>query len=92
VRVLGITDPAAFDRRVATVTFVADAVPPDTLARAFAAQGVQVWNGHNYGLEPNRRLGVLETGGGVRVGPVHYNTAEEVDRVVDILGEALHGA
>jgi selenocysteine lyase/cysteine desulfurase len=27
-------------------------------------------------------LGILETGGGVRVGPVHYNTPDEIDAVL----------
>jgi selenocysteine lyase/cysteine desulfurase len=47
-----------------------------------------VWDGHYYALEVMRRLGVLDTGGLVRIGFVHYNTVEEVDRVIDAL-EAL---
>lgn len=81
IRVLGITDPDAFDRRVSTVTFVAEGVPSAEIAASLAQDGIQMWSGHNYGLEPNRRLGILDSGGGVRIGPVHYNTLEEIDRV-----------
>lgn len=89
VRVLGITDPSAFDRRLSTVTFTAEGKHPDDIAKFFAASGIQVWSGHNYALEANRRLGVLDSGGGVRVGPVHYNTPEEIDRVVETLDAFL---
>jgi cysteine desulfurase family protein (TIGR01976 family) len=89
VRVMGITDPAAFDRRVSTVTFTAEGKSSADIAKAFAARGLQVWSGHNYGLEANRLLGILDTGGGVRVGPVHYNTPAEIDAVLDELGAAL---
>ena len=41
------------------------------------------------GLEANRRIGILESGGGVRVGPVHYNTPAEIDGVIEGLHEAL---
>lgn len=92
IRILGITDAAALDRRVSTVTFIHEAIPSAAIARGFAREGVQVWDGHNYGLEPNRRLGVLERGSGLRVGPVHYNTLEEVDRVIALLPRVLAGA
>lgn len=85
IRVLGICDPDAFDRRVSTVTFVAEGVPSAKIAAPLAEDGIQVWHGHNYGLEPNRRLGILDGGGGVRIGPVHYNTIEEIDRVGELL-------
>lgn len=86
---LGITDPSAFDRRVATVTFVADRMSPALIAQALGDEGIQVWHGHNYGLEPHRRLGILDSGGGVRVGPVHYNMVEEIDRVLASLDRLL---
>jgi cysteine desulfurase family protein (TIGR01976 family) len=92
VRILGITDPAAFARRVSTVTFVVDGTSSAEIAAGLGAAGVQVWSGHNYGLEANRRMGILESGGGVRVGPVHYNTLEEVDRVVREVSKSLRAA
>lgn len=82
IRVLGITDPAQFSRRVSTVSFVAESVSASEIASALAANSIQVWAGHNYALEIYRKLNLLEQGG-VRIGPVHYNTIEEVDRTLE---------
>lgn len=90
VRVLGITDAADFARRVSTVSFVADGIPAAKIASALAADGVQVWDGHNYALEIYRKLGLLDAGG-VRVGPVHYNTTDEVDRTLERLEHVIRG-
>lgn len=91
IRVLGITDPGSFSRRVSTVSFVADAVAAPEIASALARDGIQVWDGHNYALEIYRKLGLLDSGGGVRIGPVHYNTAEEVDRTLERLEQVIRG-
>lgn len=88
VRVLGITDKAQFSRRVSTVSFVADSVSAPAIASSLAADGIQVWAGHNYALEIYRKLGLLEQGG-VRVGPVHYNTIEEVDRTLERIDQVV---
>lgn len=89
VRILGITDPKSFERRVSTVTFVAEGKSSADIARQLAASGIHVWSGHNYGLEANRRMGILESGGGVRIGPVHYNSVEEIDRTVAAVAKCL---
>jgi cysteine desulfurase family protein (TIGR01976 family) len=92
VSIYGIRDPGAFSRRVSTVTFGVEGKSSAAIARALAAKGIQVWSGHNYGLEANRRIGILESGGGVRVGPVHYNTRAEVDAVIEGLHEILRSS
>ena len=89
VRILGITDPARFARRVSTVSFVADGVPSSEIAETLAGAGIQIWSGHNYALEIYRKLGLLESGGGVRIGPVHYNRMDEVDRTLDALERVI---
>ncbi len=91
VRILGITDPAAIGRRVSTVSFFVEEASSADLVKSWAADGLQVWSGHNYGLEANRRLGILDLGSGIRVGPVHYNTAEEIDRVIGAVDRSLGG-
>ena len=48
---------------------------------------VAVWWGNYYALETIRRLGLDEDDGAVRAGIVHYNTAEEVDRLLAGLAE-----
>jgi len=89
VTVQGITNPEAMHRRVPTVSFThSTQAPPDT-ARALAARNIFVWNGHNYAIEPAKALGIFDSGGAVRVGPVHYNSAEEIDVLLNALEDIL---
>jgi len=81
----GITDPAAFDRRVPTVSFIHDRLTPPEMSAGFGREGIFVWDGHNYALEVITHLGLLESGGVLRVGLAHYNTAEEVDALLEVL-------
>jgi cysteine desulfurase family protein (TIGR01976 family) len=89
VKVHGITAADAMKRRVPTVSFTATAVSSADIARALANRNIFVWSGHNYAVEAARALGIYESGGGVRVGPVHYNTIEELDRLLAALDEIL---
>ena len=89
VIVRGITDPGAFGRRVPTVSFTHDRVASATIAEALANRNIFVWSGHNYAVEAARALGIYESGGAVRVGPVHYNTAGEIDETLDALRAIL---
>ena len=90
VKVQGITSPDAMARRVPTVSFTHESTEPDTVARALAEQNIFVWSGHNYAVEVARSLGVLKSGGVVRVGPVHYNSTDEIDQFLSALGRILH--
>ena len=89
VRIQGIASPDALSRRVPTVSFTVDRMAPAEIAKALAARGIFVWSGHNYAVEPARWLGVYEQGGVVRVGPVHYNSPDEIDRLLGALEEIL---
>lgn len=82
VRLHGPPTPA--DR---TPTFAAtvDSLAPDAVAAALAADGISVWAGHYYAIEPLRALGLLDTGGAVRIGFVHYHGDDDVDRVLAAL-------
>jgi cysteine desulfurase family protein (TIGR01976 family) len=85
VSLFGIADGARIDERTPTFAVrIADAHPLDT-AKVLAERGVFVWDGHYYALELMERLGLQETGGAVRIGFCHYNTKDEVGRVVDAL-------
>jgi cysteine desulfurase family protein (TIGR01976 family) len=85
VRLFGIADPAMVDMRTPTFAVrVGDQHPLDT-AKALAERGIYVWDGHYYAIELMERLGLLETGGAVRIGFCHYNTPAEVDRVLETL-------
>jgi cysteine desulfurase family protein (TIGR01976 family) len=84
LRVLGITDPSHFDRRVPTVSFLIEGRDPAEISRELGARNIFSWAGNHYALEPMGRLGLPGTN---RIGLVHYNTAEEIDHFVEALRE-----
>ncbi len=67
------------DRRVPTAAFNVAGYGPAAVAQLLADRGIFVWDGNYYALELMQRLGLEDTGGAVRVGAVHYNTAAEID-------------
>jgi cysteine desulfurase family protein (TIGR01976 family) len=89
VRVQGITAGDAIDRRVPTVAFTVDGVSPANIAASLAKRNIFVWSGHNYAVEAVKALGIHEAGGAVRIGPVHYNTSEELGLLLRTLDELL---
>ena len=90
VTIQGITDSDAMSRRVPTVAFTHKRKSSADIARALAERNIFVWSGHSYALEVVKSLGLYESGGVVRVGPVHYNSAEEIDRLVTELDKILY--
>jgi cysteine desulfurase family protein (TIGR01976 family) len=58
---------------------------PLELATKLGRQGIFTWDGNYYAINLTERLGVEKDGGFLRIGLVHYNTEEEVDRVLDAL-------
>jgi len=85
VDVKGISAVKDLARRVPTVSFTVKNQNPEEIAVKLAAENIFVWHGHNYALEAVRLLGIEEAGGVVRIGPVHYNTLEEIDRTLEVL-------
>jgi cysteine desulfurase family protein (TIGR01976 family) len=73
------------DGRVPTFAITIDGRHPDDVARALGEQGIFAWSGHFYAVEVIARLGLEEAGGLVRIGLCHYNSAEEVDRLIAAL-------
>ena len=84
-RIYGVTDLNRLDERVPTVSFTLAGKQPEWLADEIGKQNIYVWNGHNYALAVVERLGLLEAGGMIRVGPVHYNTLEELAKFGEVL-------
>src|SRR5215212_6428512 len=84
-RIYGVTDPDRLDERVPTVSFRVEGRDPARIAESLGQQGVYVWNGHNYALAIVERMGLLEAGGMIRVGPTHYNTLDEIERFGEVL-------
>ena len=83
VRIYGRDTPAG---RTPTFAVSISGVHPDDVAATLGDLGIFVWSGDYYAVEVMRRLGVANQGGLVRIGFVHYNTFEEVERVVAALG------
>jgi cysteine desulfurase family protein (TIGR01976 family) len=70
------------DGRVPTFAFSVDGISASEAAARLGERGFAVWHGNYYALEVMKRLGLEDDGGAVRVGFVHYNTPEEVDRLL----------
>jgi cysteine desulfurase family protein (TIGR01976 family) len=82
VTIHGIVDPARAVERVPTVSVSLDGVTPRAAAEALGRAGIYVWDGDFYATGLIERLGKAEAGGVLRLGLVHYNTADEVDRTL----------
>ena len=78
----GISDPAKFDQRTPTVAIRMEGYTPCELATRLGEQGIFTWDGNYYAINLAERLGVQQSGGTVRIGLAHYNTAEEVERLL----------
>jgi cysteine desulfurase family protein (TIGR01976 family) len=85
VTVYGPTDRRQLEERVPTVSFTMKGLHPRRVAEELDKENIYVWDGNYYALAVTERLGLEDGGGMVRVGPVHYNTVEEIHR----FGEAL---
>jgi cysteine desulfurase family protein (TIGR01976 family) len=77
--------PVPDDRRVSTFALSVDGLSAPEAAARLIGDGLYVWAGNYYALNAVDRLGFADRGGLVRVGFVHYNTTDEVDRVLDSL-------
>jgi selenocysteine lyase/cysteine desulfurase len=71
--------------RVPTFSFNLPDRAPAEVARQLGDLGIFVWHGDYYAIEVMKRLGLPD--GAVRVGIVHYNTADEVDRLLAALSD-----
>jgi cysteine desulfurase family protein (TIGR01976 family) len=89
LKIRGITDPARLAWRVPTVSFTLDGWHPRHVAAQLAERDIYVWDGNYYALAIAERLGVQAQGGMVRVGLAHYNTRDEVNRLIAALHEII---
>ena len=87
VTVYGLRDVRRLEERVPTVSFTLKGASPRRVAEELDKHEIYVWDGNYYALAVTERLGLEDSGGMVRVGPVHYNTVEEIQR----FGETLRG-
>ena len=82
VTVYGITDPKKFDQRVGTVSIRKQGRSPYDIATRLGEKGLFTWDGNFYALDLTEQLGIENDGGLLRIGVLHYNTEEEIDRLL----------
>ena len=85
IQLYGITAPEELDHRVPTVSLTWPPHRPQALARWLADHQVFTWHGDHYATEVISRLGLADHGGTLRIGIAHYNTASEIDLVLELL-------
>ena len=84
VELYGIRTP---EGRTPTFCFNVRGRPPRDVAELLGERELYVWDGNYYALEPMRALGLEDSGGAVRAGFLHYTTEDEVDRLLEALGD-----
>ena len=89
LRLLGLPHPAG---RAATVSVVSDRQTPGALAESLGRRGLMVGAGHFYAVRLLEALGLDPARGVLRISLLHYNSADEIDRLLVALDEALAGA
>ena len=85
LKVYGITNPQQLTWRVPTIACNIEGHTPRELAEHLASQGIFAWDGNYYALGIMERLGLEAKGGALRLGMAHYNTLDEIDRVLECL-------
>jgi cysteine desulfurase family protein (TIGR01976 family) len=89
LKLYGISDPRRFENRCATFVVRIEGHTPLELATKLGERGFFTWDGNYYALNLTEQLDVERLGGFLRIGLAHYNTIEEVERLLAALGEIV---
>ena len=89
LKLYGITDPRRFEHRCATIVVRIEGHTPLELATKLGERGFFTWDGNYYAMNVTEQLDVERLGGFLRIGLVHYNTMEEVERLLAALREIV---
>jgi len=84
IEIFGIVDESRKSERAPTVAFRINTLKSIDAAQRLGDQGIFVWHGNYYALPLTTALGT-EPDGMVRIGCMHYNTQEEIDRTIDAI-------
>lgn len=84
VRIFGITDSQRSAKRAPTVAFCIEGIESSQAAAKLAQAGICAWHGNYYALPLTLALGA-EPHGMVRLGCMHYNTPDEIDRTLEAI-------
>ena len=84
-RIMG-QDRAEVGSRAATIAFTLAGMPCSEAVKRLVEKQIAVRNGHFYALRCLEALGIEDTAEGIiRISLVHYNSVEDVDRLVEAL-------
>jgi cysteine desulfurase family protein (TIGR01976 family) len=86
VKLYGIANPQETSRRAPTLAFVVQGLDSASVAQKLADQAICAWHGNYYALPLSTAL-KTEPQGMVRLGCMHYNTKEEIDRTLDAISK-----
>jgi cysteine desulfurase family protein (TIGR01976 family) len=89
LKLYGISDPKRFDQRCPTIAVRIKGHTPLELGTQLGERGFFTWDGNYYALNLTERLDVEKDGGFLRIGLAHYNTTEEVERLLAALREII---
>lgn len=89
VNIYGLKDENRLEDRVPTYSFTIQGFYPQEMAKRLAQEDIYVWDGNYYALAVTEHLGLEKSGGMIRVGPVHYNTLEEIHLFKDKLKKLI---
>jgi cysteine desulfurase family protein (TIGR01976 family) len=91
LKLYGISDAQRFENRCATFAVRIEGHTPLELATKLGERGLFTWDGNYYALNLTEQLDVERLGGFLRIGLVHYNAMEEVERLLAALREIVSG-
>ena len=89
LNLFGLSDKKRLEVRVPTFALTIDGSEPRSVAERLADFKIHARDGHYYALAVTEHLSVEEHGGMMRVGPVHYNTFDEVSRFYEALKQIV---
>jgi selenocysteine lyase/cysteine desulfurase len=87
VRIIGPEDDG--EGRVGTISFVHDSKSSAEITAAVDRSGIGIRHGHMYAYHLCEAAGLDPEDGVVRTSLVHYNTMEEIDRLIEVFDEVL---
>lgn len=90
VKIWGITELDRLEERVPTISLTHDKLTPREIAKGLMTQALFAWDGNHYAFPFTTAMG-LEPHGTLRVGLLHYNTPEEIERLVEALNAMVQG-
>jgi len=79
VSLYGINSPHQLGERTPTFAIRIDDVMPSDVAAHLGQNNMCVWHGHFYAQGLCKQLGIMDNGGVIRIGLMHYNTIDEID-------------